>query len=81
MNAYGEETSTSAPNPTPVQEDFGRERFQLPLAPWVFDPRRRLPEPHFVFQTPEGRIFLLADAPAAFKSRNLFVTGNALDRV
>jgi len=56
-------------------------RFQLPLAPWVFDPRRRLPEPHFAFQTPEGRIFLLADSPAAFKSRNLFVTGNALDRV
>lgn len=56
-------------------------KFQFPLALWVFDSHRRLPEPHFAFQTPEGRIFLLADSPAAFKSRNLFVPGNALDRV
>ena len=61
-------------------EHLGR-RFQFGLAPWVYDPRRYLDKPSFAMKTREGRIFLLKDSPAAFKSRNLFVTGNVLSRV
>jgi hypothetical protein len=48
---------------------------------WTFDAERSLDEPSFDFSTREGRLFLLKDSPAAFKSRNLFVTGAVLDRV
>lgn len=48
---------------------------------WAFDAERSLAEPHFDFSTREGRLFLLKDSPAAFKSRNLFVTAAVLDRV
>ena len=53
----------------------------LPVWHWMFDPRRSLDVPSFSCRTREGRLFLLKDSPAAFKSRNLFVTGNALERV
>ncbi len=48
---------------------------------WALDPSRSLDEPVFACRSKEGRVFLLKDAPAAFKSRNLFVSANALDRV
>ncbi len=48
---------------------------------WVRKPERYLADPSFAGRSREMRLFLLKDSPAAFKSRNLFVTGNALDRV
>lgn len=48
---------------------------------WRNDPERFLEEPRFACRTRSGRLFLLKDSPAAFKSRNLFVSANALDRV
>jgi len=60
-------------------EHLGR-RYRLPLHPWVFDPDRSLAEPSFAFRNRAGRIFLLKDSPPAFKARNLFVTGNVLER-
>ena len=56
-------------------------KHDLPLSGWMFDPRRSLDRPSFTCRTRAGRLFLLKDSPAAFKSRNLFVTGNALERV
>jgi len=56
-------------------------KFNLPAGRWILDRRRYLPEPSFAMKTREGRIFLLKDSPGAFKSRNLFVTGNVLERV
>ena len=56
-------------------------KHDLPVSRWMFDPRRSLDVPSFVCRTRAGRLFLLKDSPAAFKSRNLFVTGNALERV
>ncbi len=49
--------------------------------PWMRDPRRSLDEPSFSCRSPAARLFLLKDSPAAFKSRNLFVGANSLDRV
>jgi len=57
----------------------GRQR--LPRPEWIYNRLRYLDEPAFACRTREGRLFLLKDSPAAFKSRNIFVTGNALDRV
>lgn len=48
---------------------------------WAFDAVRSLAEPSFDFSTREGQLFLLKDSPAAFKSRNLFVTSAVLNRV
>ncbi|HQW27852.1 MAG: hypothetical protein KA152_07700 [Verrucomicrobiales bacterium] len=56
-------------------------KHDLPVSHWMFDPRRSLDVPSFACRTRAGRLFLLKDSPAAFKSRNLFVTGNALERV
>ncbi len=56
-------------------------RHDLPPPEWIYDRRRYLDEPAFACRTREARLFLLKDSPAAFKSRNIFVSGNALDRV
>jgi hypothetical protein len=56
-------------------------RHDLPRPEWIYDRLRYLDEPAFAASTREARLFLLKDSPAAFKSRNIFVTGNALDRV
>jgi len=56
-------------------------KHDLPIRAWIFDPRRTLDRPSFSCRTRGGRLFLLKDSPAAFKARNLFVTGNALERV
>ncbi|MEM7385479.1 MAG: hypothetical protein AAF514_11090 [Verrucomicrobiota bacterium] len=61
-------------------EHLGR-KYQFPLQPWVYQPSRYLDHPSFALSTREGKLFLLKDSPAAFKSRNLFVSGNALERV
>lgn len=47
---------------------------------WTRRPERYLDDPCFAYRSREGRLFLLKDSPAAFKSRNLFVTANALER-
>lgn len=56
----------------------GLHGFKRPA--WLNDPERFLEEPRFASRTRSGRLFLLKDSPAAFKSRNLFVSANALER-
>ncbi len=53
----------------------------LPVPGWANDPTRVVTEPTFAFKTPEGRIFLLAESPAAFRARNIFISADALSRV
>jgi hypothetical protein len=57
----------------------GRHGLRRPS--WLRGPARFLEDPSFACRTRTGRLFLLKDSPAAFKSRNLFVSANALDRV
>jgi len=57
----------------------GRCGFRRPS--WLNGGARYLPDPSFACRSRAGRLFLLKDSPAAFKSRNLFVSANALERV
>lgn len=48
------------------------------LPQWTFAPERYLHEPWFATPGSSMRACLLLESPAAFRSRNLFVTANAL---
>lgn len=49
---------------------------------WIFDPRTYLDHPHFAMDAKGAlRIVLLHESPRWFRSRNLFVTANCLERV
>lgn len=61
--------------------EFLAIRHQLERWAWFYEAERSLDEPAFACRSRAGRLFLLKDSPAAFKSRNLFVSANALDRV
>ncbi len=62
-----------------VAEHLAR-RYHLPLPSWTFDKRRSLEKPYFSARTFKLQRLLLADSPAAFRSRNLFVSADALAR-
>jgi hypothetical protein len=55
-------------------------RFDLPIPAWVYDRCRYLERPFFAMEAPSFRATLLLESPAEFRSRNLFVTSNALSR-
>ena len=55
-------------------------KFDLPPPLWAFDPVRSLRRPWFASQLSALRAVLLLESPAAFRSRNLFVSENALSR-
>lgn len=55
-------------------------RFELPIPGWVFEPCRYLERPFFALDAASFRATLLLESPAEFRSRNLFVTANALSR-
>jgi len=55
-------------------------RFDLLPPCWAFDPARSLRRPWFASQLASLRALLLIESPAPFRSRNLFVTENALSR-
>ena len=49
---------------------------------WIFDPVTYLDKPHFTMNAKGSfRIVLLRESPKWFRSRNLFVTANCLERV
>lgn len=52
--------------------------FQIPA--WVVDDRRKLHRPWFASQLESLRAVLLLESPPTFRSRNLFVSENALTR-
>lgn len=53
----------------------------LPAPAWVDDESRKLHHPWFASQLASLRAVLLLESPPAFRSRNLFVSANALSRV
>jgi hypothetical protein len=54
--------------------------FALPIPDWVFAPSRYLEKPYFAVRGASFCATLLLESPMAFRSRNLFVTANALSR-
>lgn len=55
-------------------------KFDLPPPRWAFAPARSLRRPWFASQLAALRGLLLRESPAPFRSRNLFVSENALSR-
>jgi hypothetical protein len=55
-----------------------RSGFDIPA--WVFEPCRYLHVPFFANEAATLRATLLLESPPEFRTRNIFVTGNALDR-
>ncbi len=55
-------------------------KFNLHAPRWAFDESRSLHRPWFASQLESLRAVLLIESPAAFRSRNLFVSENALSR-
>lgn len=55
-------------------------KFDLPPPEWIFDPARSLRRPWFASSLAALRAILLIESPAPFRSRNLFVSENALSR-
>jgi hypothetical protein len=61
-------------------EELAR-RFDLPLPVWTLGEQRQLHRPWFATPLAALRAVLLLESPPAFRSRNLFVSENALSRV
>lgn len=55
-------------------------KFDLPPPSWIFDQTRALRRPWFASPLAALRAVLLIESPAPFRSRNLFVSENALSR-
>ena len=55
-------------------------KFNLQPPRWAFDESRSLRRPWFASQLASMRAVLLLESPAPFRSRNLFVSENALNR-
>lgn len=55
-------------------------KFNLQPPRWAFDESRSLRRPWFASQLASLRALLLLESPAPFRSRNLFVSENALSR-
>ena len=55
-------------------------KFDLQPPRWAFDESRSLRRPWFASQLASMRAVLLLESPAPFRSRNLFISENALNR-
>jgi hypothetical protein len=62
-----------------VAEELAR-KYQLPHPAWAYAEDRKLHVPWFASHLQSLRAILLLESPAGFRSRNLFVTENALSR-
>jgi hypothetical protein len=60
-------------------EELAR-KFDLPMPNWIFTEARKLHRPWFASNLASLRAVLLLESPAGFRSRNLFVSENALSR-
>jgi hypothetical protein len=60
-------------------EELAR-KFKLQVPPWVSDESRELHRPWFASTLAGLRAVLILESPPAFRSRNLFVSENALSR-
>lgn len=55
-------------------------KYGLNTPSWVYNQNRKLRHPWFALTFASLRAVLLVESPAAFRSRNLFVSENALSR-
>lgn len=55
--------------------------YNIPVPEWTSEDARKLHHPWFASSLAALRAVLLVESPAAFRSRNLFVSENALTRV
>ena len=62
-----------------VAEELAR-KYNLPHPAWAYDDSRKLRSPWFASDLQSMRAVLLLESPAGFRSRNLFVSENALSR-
>lgn len=62
-----------------VAEELARA-YQLPLPRWSLAKTRKLHHPWFASQLASLRAVLILESPPGFRSRNLFVSENALSR-
>jgi hypothetical protein len=62
-----------------VAEELAR-KFRLPHPVWPYEEGRKLHCPWFASDLQSLRAVLLIESPAGFRSRNLFVSENALSR-
>jgi hypothetical protein len=60
-------------------EELARQ-FDLPLPEWTFAEQRKLHRPWFASPLAALRAVLILESPPGFRSRNLFVSENALSR-
>lgn len=60
-------------------EELARQ-FDLPLPAWTFAEQRKLHRPWFATPLAALRAVLILESPPGFRSRNLFVSENALSR-
>jgi hypothetical protein len=61
-------------------EELARQ-FNLRLPAWTLAEERKLHRPWFASPLAALRAVLIVESPAGFRSRNLFVSDNALSRV
>ena len=62
-----------------VAEELAR-KFKLPQPAWAYNEDRKLRSPWFASDLQSLRAVLLLESPVGFRSRNLFVSENALSR-
>lgn len=62
-----------------VAVSLAREIHERPPL-WAWDENRKLRDPWFAWPGPALRATLLAESPAPFRERNLFVSANVLSR-
>jgi hypothetical protein len=55
-------------------------RFNFPAPDWIFEEDRKLHRPWFATSLQSLRGILIGESPLGFRSRNLFVSANALSR-
>jgi hypothetical protein len=62
-----------------VAEELAR-KYHFPHPAWAYQQERKLRSPWFASDLQSLRAVLLIESPAGFRSRNLFVSDNALSR-
>jgi hypothetical protein len=62
-----------------VAEELAR-KYRLPHPAWAYAEERKLHSPWFASDLQSLRAVLLVESPVGFRSRNLFVSENALSR-
>jgi len=60
-------------------EELAR-RYEVRASEWIYSEDRKLHRPYFASPLASLRAVLLVESPAGFRSRNLFVSENALSR-